>query len=42
VAELARDGSVPPERVTDFYPGVSADDARDALDYQRSIKGAAA
>lgn len=42
VAELVRDGSVPLERVADFYPGVSADDARDALDYQRSIKGAAA
>ncbi|MBD8218108.1 DUF433 domain-containing protein [Microbacterium sp. CFBP 13617] len=41
VAELVGDGSVPPERVDDFYPGVTADDARDALDYHRSIKGAA-
>lgn len=42
VAELVSDGTVPPERVQEFYPGVTADAARDALDYQRSIKGEAA
>ncbi len=42
VAELISDGSVSPERVSEFYPGVSADAARDALDYQRSIRGASA
>lgn len=42
VAALVSDGSVALERVTDFYPGVSAEDARDALDYQRSIRGPAA
>lgn len=39
VAALISDGSVTPERVSDFYPGVSADDARDALDFQRAIQG---
>jgi len=39
VAELVSDGSVPLDHVGQFYPGVSADDARDALDYQRSISG---
>lgn len=42
VAELVSDGTVQPERVQEFYPGVTADAARDALDYQRSIKGEAA
>ena len=42
VAGLISDGTVSPERVADFYPGVSAEAARDALDYQRSIQGDAA
>ena len=42
VAELISDGTVAPERVGDFYPGVSAEDARDALDFHRSIPGVAA
>ena len=41
VAELVSDGTVAPEQVNQYYPGVSADAARDALDYQRSITGAA-
>lgn len=36
VADLAHE--VTPERVHDFYPGVSAAAARDALDFQRSLK----
>ncbi|MEV7562765.1 DUF433 domain-containing protein [Streptomyces sp. NPDC089795] len=32
VAALVRDG-IEPERIMDFYPGVSADAARDALDF---------
>lgn len=42
VAGLISDGTVPPERVKEFYPGVSPDAARDALDYDLSIKGEAA
>lgn len=42
VASLIADGTVAPEHVADYYPGVSADAARDALDYQLSIPGAAA
>lgn len=32
VAALVRDG-IPPDRIGDFYPGVSADAARDAADF---------
>lgn len=42
IAGLVDDGSVSPEQVPTFYPGVSAEAARDALDYQRSIAGARA
>lgn len=39
VAALISDGSVPPERVGDYYPGVSADAARDALDFDQAVRG---
>jgi uncharacterized protein (DUF433 family) len=42
VASLISDGSVLPEEVDNFYPGVSAAEARDALDFQRSIRNQAA
>lgn len=42
VVSLIGDGSVLPEEVADFYPGVSAAEARDALDFQRSIRNEAA
>jgi uncharacterized protein (DUF433 family) len=42
VAGLISDGTVSPEQVADFYPEVSADAARDALDFQLSITGVAA
>lgn len=42
VAALISDGTVAPERVADYYPGVSAKAARDALDYQMAITGDAA
>lgn len=42
VAALISDGSVPPERVSDYYPGVTAEAARDALDFEQSVKGEAA
>jgi uncharacterized protein (DUF433 family) len=42
VAALVSDGTISPEKVADYYPGVSADAARDALDYQESISGEAA
>ncbi|MCS5733223.1 DUF433 domain-containing protein [Herbiconiux daphne] len=38
VAELLSDGSVTPEQIGSFYPSVSAEAARDALDYMRSIE----
>lgn len=41
VAELISDGTVAPGQVSEFYPGVSAHAALDALDYQRSIRGEA-
>lgn len=42
VAALISDGSVAPEHVGDFYPGVSAAAARDALDFDESVKSDAA
>lgn len=41
VATLIGDGSVAPKEVAHYYPGVSESAARDALDYQQSIVGAA-
>ena len=42
VAGLIEDGSISAERVGDYYPGVSPQAARDALDFQLSVVGAAA
>lgn len=42
VASLIGDGSVPAEDVAFYYPDVSPQAARDALDFQRSIVGEAA
>lgn len=41
VATLIEDGSVTPDQVGHYYPGVSAEAARDALDYQQSVVEAA-
>ncbi|GGF29070.1 DUF433 domain-containing protein [Subtercola lobariae] len=40
IADLISDGSIAPDKVGRFYPGVTAKDARDALDYQASIRKA--
>jgi uncharacterized protein (DUF433 family) len=37
IARLVADGSVSPDRVADHYPGVTTQDALDALDYSRSV-----
>ncbi len=37
IADLIADGSIPPESIANYYPGVTADAARDALSYQNSI-----
>lgn len=37
VADLVADGSVRPDEVAGYYPGVSAEAARDALDFARSL-----
>lgn len=42
VAALVSDGTVDPEKVGDFYPGVSASAARDALDFEQAVRGEAA
>ncbi|GAA4155961.1 DUF433 domain-containing protein [Leifsonia shinshuensis] len=42
VASLIDDGSVSPEDVGAYYPGVTASAALDALDYERSVHGEAA
>lgn len=42
VAALVADGTVAPERVSDYYPGVTARAALDALDFEKSVKGEAA
>jgi uncharacterized protein (DUF433 family) len=41
IADLIGDGSVAPERVASYYPGVSADAARDALSYQLDVAASA-
>lgn len=41
IAKLVEDGSVSADEAGRYYPGVSADAARDALDYFQSIPGAA-
>lgn len=42
VAALIGDGTISPNDVVLYYPGVSAQAARDALDYHQSIMGKAA
>lgn len=42
IADLIADGSIPPEKISTFYPGVSASAARDALSYQDSISAVSA
>jgi uncharacterized protein (DUF433 family)/DNA-binding transcriptional MerR regulator len=41
IALLIEDGTVSPGEAGDYYPGVTADAARDALDYFQSVAGAA-
>lgn len=42
IADLIADGSIPPEKIANLYPGVSASAARDALSYQDSISAVSA
>lgn len=42
IADLVADGSIPPEKISAYYPGVSAAAARDALSYQDSITAVSA
>ena len=42
IADLISDGSIPPEKISSYYPGVSASAARDALSYQDSISAVSA
>jgi uncharacterized protein (DUF433 family) len=41
IANLVAPGDVPVDRVGYYYPGVSAEAARDALDFQNAVRGAA-
>lgn len=41
VAKLIEDGTVKPDEVSHYYPGVTASAAQDALDYQQSVAEAA-
>lgn len=41
IADLIADGSVTPEKVAAYYPGVSAEAARDALSYQLDVAASA-
>jgi uncharacterized protein (DUF433 family) len=38
VADLVQDG-VPPDRVSEIYPAVSADAARDAVEFMHAVEG---
>ncbi|MET0843353.1 MAG: DUF433 domain-containing protein, partial [Mycetocola sp.] len=42
IADLVSDGSITPDSVSTYYPGVTAASAADALDYQNSIASGAA
>lgn len=41
VVALVSDGSVPYEQVSDFYPGVTVDMVRDAVDFDHTVRQAA-
>ena len=42
VTQLLADGSVTPDQVPYYYPSVSADAAREALEFEREVQGRAA
>ncbi|MEJ1231005.1 MAG: DUF433 domain-containing protein [Galbitalea sp.] len=42
IADLIADGSITPESIATYYPGVTAEAARDALSYQNSIAAVSA
>lgn len=42
IADLISDGTIAPERISFYYPGVTPEAARDALSYQASIRAVSA
>ncbi|MBB5852106.1 uncharacterized protein (DUF433 family) [Amycolatopsis umgeniensis] len=42
IAQLVEDGDVGVEDVRHYSPGVTPDAARDALDFEQAVRGAAA